>query len=298
MIEEITIISLSGRGSVTMKDRDYKEYWLGPVDWGQVSGTHQTYQYYNQVGEEIVGTTVEKRSLSIPGWVVDGGTGDLRQRCDVLNSFISPVEDYELVYEGKKIQFRPDKSIIYSPEYIKNNEKVRRFLIQATCPYPLFTDKQDTAAAFDSSGKLFRFPQNFGRQAPVVFGSQKKTYSVEVNNAGGFQTGMIIKLRFSGEVKNPRVKNLTTEGMIGVNRTFTRGESLEISTLPGKKSMILTAADGKQQNMMRYRDINTTWTKMLLAPGRNLLALDCDDLDQRDAMSVTVFYTPLYLEVQ
>ena len=94
------------------------------------------------------------------------------------------------------------------------------------------------------------------------------------------------------------MKNLTTEGMIGVNRTFTRGESLEISTLPGKKSMILTAADGKQQNMMRYRDINTTWTKMLLAPGRNLLALDCDDLDQRDAMSVTVFYTPLYLEVQ
>lgn len=298
MIQDITIISLSGRGSVSIKARDYKEYWLGQVDLGQVSGTHQTYQYYNQVGGDIVGTKVEKRPLSIAGWVLDGGTNDLQQRCDLLNAFISPVEDYELALKGKKIQFRPDKSIIYSPEYRQNNEKVRRFLIQATCPYPLFTDKQDTVAAFDSSGKMFHFPNNFGRAKPEVFGSQKKTYSTEVNNAGGFQTGMSIKLRFSGEVTNPRVKNLTTGGMVGVNRTFARGESLEISTLPGKKRMTLTSSDGKQENMVRYRDIGTTWQKMVLSPGRNLLALDCDDLGQRDAMTVSVSYTPLYLEVQ
>lgn len=298
MIREIKITSLTGRGSVVIKSRAYKEYWLGPVDWGQVHGDHQTYEYYNQVGEKIVGTRVGGRSLSIIGWVVDGGTGDLRNRCDFLNSFISPVEDYTLEYEGKKIQFRPDDSIGYSSEYKKNNELVRQFIITATMPYPLFSDAQDTASAFDSSGKMFRFPQNFGRLAPVVFGSQNKTYSVEVNNAGGFQTGMLIKLRFSGEVKNPRIKNLTTEGMIGVKRTFTRGESLEIDTIPGKKRMTLYTDSGTGQNILKYRDVNTTWQKMLLAPGRNLLALDCDDLDQRAAMSVTVFYTPLYLEVQ
>lgn len=298
MIKEIKITSLTGRGSVTMKDRDYKEYWLGPVDWGRVQGEHQTYEYYNQVGQKIVGTKVGERSLSIIGWVVDGGAGDLRRRCDFLNSFVSPVEDYTLEYEGKKIQFRPDDSIGYSSEYRKNNRLVRQFIITATMPYPLFSDAQNTASAFDSSGKLFRFPQNFGRTAPVVFGSQKKTYSVEVHNAGGFQTGMLIKLRFSGEVQNPRIKNLTTEGMAGVRRTFNRGESLEIDTTPGKKKMLLTTAGGKEQNILKYRDVNTTWRKMLLAPGRNLLALDCDDLNQRDAMSVTVYYTPLYLEVE
>lgn len=298
MIKEIKITSLTGRGSVTMKDRDYKEYWLGPVDWGRVQGEHQTYEYYNQVGQKIVGTKVGERSLSIIGWVVDGGAGDLRRRCDFLNAFISPVEDYILEYQGKKIQFRPDASIGYGKDKLKNNELVRQFLITATMPYPLFSDAQNTASAFDSSGKLFRFPQNFGRTAPVVFGSQKKTYSVEVHNAGGFQTGMLIKLRFSGEVQNPRIKNLTTEGMAGVRRTFNRGETLEIDTAPGKKKMLLTTADGKEQNIMKYRDVNTTWRKMLLAPGRNLLTLDCDSLDQRAAMSVTVFYTPLYLEVE
>ena len=41
MIDEITITSLSGRGSVTMKKKDYAGYWLGPVDWGQVQGQEE-----------------------------------------------------------------------------------------------------------------------------------------------------------------------------------------------------------------------------------------------------------------
>ena len=49
-----------------MKIRDYTGYWLGTVDWGQVQGQHQTYKYYNQVGENIVSTTVDSRG-SFPG---------------------------------------------------------------------------------------------------------------------------------------------------------------------------------------------------------------------------------------
>lgn len=295
MIKEITITSLAGRGSVTMRDRDPKGYWLGPVDWGQVPGQHQTCAYLNQVGSSIVSTRVGERSLSITGWVVDGA-GQLQSRCDFLNGFISPVEDYSLEYQGKRIQFRPDSSIIYSAEYTKNNEKVRRFLIQATCPFPLFSDTQDTAAAFDSTGKLLRFPTSFGQESPLVFGAQSNTYMVEVNNAGGFQTGIIVKINFLGAVQNPRIRNLTTGQMDGVVRGFSRGEALEIVTLPGKKSMTLYTPEGARENLIKYRDLRTDW--ITLAPGRNLLALDCDDLAQRAAMAVTVYFTPLYLEVQ
>lgn len=296
MIEKIKITSLSGRGSVEMRRGDALGYWLGPVDWGQVPATHHTYSYPNQVGESIAATTLGGRALSVTGWVMDGGTGDLQSRCDFLNAFVSPVEDYILEYRGKKIQFRPDSSIAYSPEYTKNNEKVRRFLIQATCAFPLFSDLADSAAAFDDSGKLFRFPTGFGRQAPLVFGTQSHTYTVEVNNAGGFQTGIVARFSFSGQVDNPRIKNLTTEEWIRVNRRFTRGELLEVSTLPGAKRMTLYKTDGERENMIRYRDLENTWIQLL--PGRNLLALDCEDLAQRPAMGVTVFFTPLYLEVE
>lgn len=296
MIKEITITSLTGRGSVTMRDRNYKGYWLGPVDWGAVQGTHQTYSFPDQVGESIASTTVEKRALSVTGWVVDGGTKDLQLRCDFLNSFFSPVEDYTLEYQGKKLQFRPDSSIRYSPEYIKNNEKVRRFLLQATCAYPLFTDQSDTGAAFDSTGKLFRFPNSFGREAPVVFGTRSTTYSVEVNNPGGFATWITAKFTFSGVVEDPQIKNLTTGEVLGVNRRFTRGEVLELSTKDGSKYMRLTTAEGIRENILKNWDFRTDWLQ--LAPGRNMLALGCKDLEQRANMSVAVYFTPLYLEVE
>lgn len=296
MIEEIAITSLSGRGSVTMKTRDYQGYWLGPVDWGQVQGQHNTYSYYNQIGESIVSTSLLSRPISITGWVIDGGLDTLQARCDTLNAFISPSEDYVLEYKDRKIQFRPDYSIKYSREYKQNNRLIRQFLIQGTAPYPLFTGLTDTVVTFDFSGKLFRFPTNFGRVSPLVFGTINKTFSTEAYNPGGFQTGIVATIKFSGTVVNPRIKNLTTGKFIGVNRTFGDGERVELSTAIGNKYITLRAADGSTENLIKYRDYQTTWIQ--LEPGGNLLALDCDDLDQRNNMDVVVRFTPLFLEVE
>lgn len=296
MITEITITSLSGRGTLFLRSGEYWGYWLGPVDWGQVQGQHQTYNYYNQVGKSIVDTTVGTRPLSITGWVVDG-EGKIQDRCDFLNAFISPMEDYELEYKNKKIQFRPDISVAYSPEYMKNNEKVRRFLIQGTCPFPLFTNQRDTAVPFQQAGNRFVFPTNFGQLDPLVFAVTGQAYSIHVNNRGGFSTGFIVRIRFSGEVQNPQIKNLTTGKMVGVNRTFARGEQLEISTVPGSKHMTLWSEDGQKVNLIKYRDVRTSFGTQL-QPGDNHIALDCADLDQRASMDVTLYYTPLYLEVE
>lgn len=296
MIDEIKITSQSGRGSLSLKKGEHWSYWLGPVDWGQVQGQHQTYRYYNQVGSSIVGTTVDTRPLSITGWVIDKN-GNIQDRCDFLNSFISPMEDYILEYKNKKIGFRPDISVAYSPEYVKNNEKVRRFLIQGTCPFPLFSDKQDTAVPFQVTSNLFRFPTNFGQTAPLVFAQTGQAYSVHVFNKGGFSTGFILRVKFSGEVADPRLLNMTTGKMIGVDRTFQRGEQLEICTIPGSKGMTLYTADGEKVNLIKYRNIATSFDTQI-QPGDNRLALSCADLDQRANMDVTVYYTPLYLEVE
>lgn len=295
MIDEITITSLSGRGSLFLKSKEYFGYWLGPVDWGQVQGQHQTYSYYNQVGESIVSTTVGTRPLSITGWVVDG-VGQIQERCDRLNAFISPVEDYYLEYKGKKIQFRPDISVAYSPEYSKNNEKVRRFLIQGTCPYPLFTDQEDTEVLFDQTVKMFRFPTDWGQETPLVFAVVGNAYNTTVENRGGFSAGFIVRVRFSGEVKDPKIWNMTTGKFVGVTRTFARGEQLEISTVPGSKHITLWTEAGEKVDLIKNRDYRTSWIQ--LQPGANTIAIDCADLNQRSSMEVKLYYTPLYLEVE
>lgn len=296
MIEEIKITSLSGRGSVTMKRGDRQGYWLGPVDWGQAEGTHNMYSYHNQVGASIVSTNLKTRPLSITGWVLDDAAIPLRQRCDFLNAFFSPVEDYELEYEGKKIVFRPDDSVVYFTERAKNNEMVRRFLIQATCPFPLFSDREDTAVPFDESGSLFHFPTDWGQETPVVFAVTEKSYSVTIQNTGGFSTGLTALIEFNGPVDNPRLYNQTQGKFIGVNRSFVRGERLEICTTPGSKSITLLKADGSRESLMKYRDYRTSWIQ--LDPGGNVLALDCEDESQRGSMEATVYFTPLYLEVE
>ncbi len=311
MIEAIKITSLSGRGSVEMKSGDYLGYWLGEVDWGEVQGQHNTYSYANQVGESIVSTGILSRELSITGWVIEHdnllartdlggiyqtGISSLQQRCDFLNAFISPVQDYALEYKDRKIIFRPDASVAYTPEYTANNEKVRRFLIQATCPYPLFTNLEDTAVSFDAIGNRFVFPTEWGQNKPLVFAATEKAFRVSINNTGGFSTGLKAAFKFTGDVKNPRIKNLTTDKFIGVNGTFHRGERLEFSTVPGRKYIKTRTEDGAEFNLIKYRDFSMSWIQ--LEPGANDLALDCDDLDQRSNMMVTVYFTPLYLEVE
>ncbi len=97
-------------------------------------------------------------------------------------------------------------------------------------------------------------------------------------------------------MKNPRIKNLTTDKFIGVNGTFHRGERLEFSTVPGRKYIKTHTEDGAEFNLIKYRDFNMS--RVQLEPGINDIALDCDDLDQRASMRGTVYFTPLYLEVE
>lgn len=297
MIDEIQITSLSGRGSLFLKRQDFHSYWLGPVDWGQAQGDHNTYRYHNQVGSSIVSTSMQERSLSITGWILDSGDNTLQDRCDFLNAFISPVEDYILQYKGKKIQFRPDISVAYSPEYKKNNEKVRRFLIQGTCPFPLFSDERDTEVPFESTEKMFHFPTDFGRKKPIVFGVTGTAYRMKLFNRGGFPTGFIARIKFTGEVQNPKIWNTSTGKFVGVDRTFQSGQQLEICTVAGSKHMTVWAEDGTKTDVIKNRNYLSSFGTQIL-PGENVITVDCAGEEQRANMEVTIYYTPLYLEVE
>lgn len=296
MIDEITITSLSGRGSVTMRTKDYKGYWLGRVDWGQAEGVHQTYSAYNQIGQSITSTSLESRALSIPGWVIEDADGSMVRRCEFLNSFISPVEDYILEYHGRKIQFRPDSSVVYSRELETDNALLRKFLIQATCAFPLFSNTADTIVPFDFSTKQFRFPTDFGQATPIIFATTERLYNTRITNPGGFSTGVTIRIDFIGNVTNPKIRDLQTNQAIGVDGSFVSGDRLTIVTTQGNKSMTLRKSDETTQNVIKNRSIDTVWLQ--LKPGMNIWALECSDLSQRANMTVQVAFTPLYLEVE
>lgn len=296
MVDELKITSLSGRGTLFLRRGDRVSYWLDTVDWGQASGTHNTCRYMDQIGAGIVSTSLGTRALSLSGWVVETPAGTLRERCDFLNTFFSPTEDYRLETCGRAIAFRPDCSVIYSREYAHNNRHARRFLVQATCPFPLFSDAEETVVPFESTQKLFRFPTGFGRAAPLAFALHGSAYRVTVHNRGGFPAGFTASIAFSGPVTDPALTDLSTGEMLGVRRAFAHGEQLELCTVPGKKRLALRDAAGETHDLLKYRDVRTVWLQ--LAPGLTRLAVGCADETQRANMAVTLRFAPLYPEVE
>lgn len=295
MIESVTIVSKSGKGNIEIGMDGHQEYWLDSVNWSQAEGSHQSYTHYGQVGSSIVSTSILTRPLQIIGWVVEDDT-PLQTKCNFLNGFISVVEDYILRFNDYEIGFRPDISVKYGDEEKTNNIKMRRFLIQATCPYPLFSKTVATVVPFDFSQKRFRFPTDFGQKQGIIFATTEKLYNTTIQNPGGFNTGVTITIAFKGTVTNPRIKDLATGDVIGVDMTFVNGDKLIMSTPVGSKSMVRRTDDGKETDVIRNRNVNTVWLQ--LNPGENTWAIECDNLAQRDAMDVLVSFTPLYMEVE
>lgn len=294
MIQQITLTSVTGRGSITMTYGDRRTYWLDDVDWGQVEGSHSTYNYLNQIGESIVSTTIRSRPIQITGFVVEYDN-TLQDRCDHLNTYISPSEDYWIEYGDYKIKFRPDASITWSRTYPENSLKGRKFLIQGTAPFPLFQGSENTIQEFSSVYGLFHFPHDFGSSESFSYGMSTISSNITVQNTGGFETGIIAEISFSAELSNPIITNITTGKYLKVNYTFQSGDTLMISTMPGEKYMRLYRGED-EINVIKYRDVGMSW--WTLQSGDNKLSLTCSDITELGGMAAQIYYTPLYQEVE
>ena len=295
MIDQITIESES-RGTIEMVRGTRLGYYLDDVEFAKPDVNHNTYSYSNQVGASIASTSVGERDITIRGYVLEIGQNTLQDRCDALNDYFSPLEDYTLHYKGWKMKFRPDGPIIWAREFKSNNMGGRSFMLQATAAFPLFSKTENTAVTFDSEEKLFHFPTSFGSDTPFAFSVTSEVYGVDVFNDGGADTGIIGQITFTGSVTNPRLVNRTLGKYVGVNHTFAAGEVLEISTISGDKHITLIDSGGQTVNLMKKRDVGTTWWQLI--PGINAVSFTCEDVTEIGSMSVVLYYAPLRWEVE
>lgn len=295
MIDQITITS-KRRGEITLTRGDRVGIYLDDVDFGKVEGNHNLYNYYNQVGASIASTVIGTRDISITGHVLEDWQDTMRERYDLIERFFNPTEDLTIHFRGYKIDFRPDMSVGWERDHKANNRYGRKFLVQGTAAFPLFAEEEQTQVTFDTQEKLFRFPTSFGSDTPFAFAVTSETYGTTVNNNGDTATGVTCQISFTASVTNPRIVNRTTGKFVAVNRTFVGGETLEICTSEGNKYMRVTDSNGATVSVMRYRHVNNSWWK--LQPGENAVSVTCDDVTEIGGMSVTLFYTPLYMEVE
>lgn len=292
MIESLLLTNTVTLQSILF-DRDDSDFVLDEVDLGVVNGTHHSYKYVNQIGIYINSTTLEQRTVSIKGYVIGDDYGLLEENKNILNRFINPLQSVDIIVLDKyRLTFKPDYSIKYSAPYKDNNEVLCKFLIQGTCPDPLFTTLGEQSAVIGTV-KKFHFPLIIPQNVGILMGLRTSSLFLNLNNTGDVATGMIIEFTCTSSVKNPKLINVDTQEFIQIDKTIVPGEKIVVSTISGEK-YIRGTIDGVESNYFGYLNYESTWLQ--LNTGLNTLKYDADD--NLTGLKVSVSFLPRLLEVQ
>lgn len=299
MVEEITLRKISNSEEIHMDMVTAPGYILKSVDWGTIKGTHNTYQYLNQVGVSVNNTSLGARGdITIEGWVVAQQERDMAKKKMVLNAFVNPREPLEIFYGDYKIQFRPDSTIKYSINYSENNDVICKFQIVGTAHDPMFVDSLESRLSFATTVAGFHFPLVISSELPkggVVFGSRTDSLIATVINRGSVSTGMRIVFKAKGSVSNPKLINVDTQEKLLISKDLVAEEEIEINTSIGSKRVLGRIGETSPfTNYFVYKTLDSNWLQ--LAVGKNLFRYDADR--GLDNLEVFVYFQNKFLEVQ
>lgn len=298
MVEGIVLKNLSTNVTLELDKVTTLYYILDSVDWGQITSTHHSFKYVNQVGKYVTGTSLETRDVNITGWAIAKSEAQMTQRKNFLNRFVNPQQVMEISYKNYILDFLPDTSIKYSAVIKENNDVVCKFSIVGTAFDPLFRDAVEGKIEAASTMSLFHFPLMIGGTElgypTVMFGIRTPSLIINVYNAGAVSTGMRMVFRAKGTVINPSIINVETQEFFKINKTLSAGEQVVVETVTGEKKVVGSLNGGAEENYFKYRDLDSTWLQ--LAVGDNLFRYDAER--NLDGLEVYIYSYNRYLEVQ
>lgn len=298
MVENILLINSKTGKSLELDKVSTPNYILESVDWGQVSSTHFTYKFVNQIGDFLDNVNLGTREISIVGWIVAENEAEMDMRKRFLNMLVNPMQNLECYYKKFVIRFTPDTSIKYGTVTKENNEVIVKFKIEGVCHNPLFENEQPIVKDAITTRGYFHFPLiiNTTDQDPpqIIFGIREPSLFINILNEGQVNIGFKVIFTARGnDIINPKIMNISTFEYIKINKTLQAGEKVEINTIVGEKSIIGTF-QGVETSYYKYRDINSSWLQ--LEVGDNVFTYDADS--GKESLDISIIYNNKYLEVQ
>lgn len=298
-MEEIRTIKLiSDSGQTVVISEDAKDYLLDQdgLDLGVVGSTHNMTQYIDLVGQHLDSTILSPRDINIIGWIIGKDLEEINKRKVKLNKTINPLYNIKLEINNYALNFVPDSSIQYSTEWAYNNAYLCKFQIQGTAPMPLFMLKDySTFRTTVEKTSEFHFPFSIPKDKGVKFGYYPYESIRNMPNEGDVESGMIITLiAKDGDVKNPKVTNLTTGESIEFKIDLSLGEKLRVDTQLGQQTATLMQGS-LYTNAMKYLTIESD-IDMTLHLGFNRMVLSAEEGE--DNLDINIEFSPRFLEVE
>lgn len=138
------------------------------------------------------------------------------------------------------------------------------------CPLSYWRVAQAVIDEMSNVTPMFHFPFTATGTAPddtyLVYGLIDQLASVEVENSGEVETGLIIELLARGRVTNPKVYDYETGDFIGLNYTMQEGDLITIDTMAGEKSVTLLR-NGVKSNIFNSLMKGITWLQLPFGGG-------------------------------
>lgn len=298
VVDKITLRRVSDSSEILIDSDKYSGYIPEEVDWGTIEGTHYTYKYPGQMGESLMSTSLGTRDVKIIGWVVATTELEMTSLKNSLNTFISPQEPIDLLYESYILRFSPDNTVRYSVNISENNEVICKFQITGVAHDPLFKDSSENHLLFATTQGMFHFPLVISPdldEGGVIFGARTDSLIADVINKGAVPTGIRVVFKARGTLINPKLIKIDTQETLSIKKVLVAGEEVEINTNIGSKYVIGRLSEvSEYTNYFVYRTLDSKWLN--LQPGKNSFRYDADE--GIDNLEVFIYFQDKYLEVQ
>lgn len=296
MVQDITLSNVVLETNLPLSMVDTEYYILDKVDWGAIQASHQQYKYIGQKGVTIVGHTLGTRDIEIKGWIIAKTEQEMTERKMLLNRFFNPLQLITLYYSDYSIDFYCQNTIKYGTENKENNEVICHWVVDGIAPDPYFKKVKDNTYIASGVDGMFIFPLTIkdNKIDSLVFGGHKKTTIFDAYNSGHIPTGF--KVTFyarSGIVKNPKLIHINKQQYIQINKTLYTGESVEIDTNRGNRTVYGIYQDVRQ-NYFMYKDLGSSWIE--LDVGKNEMNYTAEE--GMDMLDVIIDLNYKYQEVQ
>lgn len=297
-MEEYRRIKLiSGTGQTVEIAEDADDYCLDQdgLDLGEAAGTHNMTQFIDLIGKHWDSTVLNPRDISIIGWIIGPDLTTIRKRKVVLDKAINPMYDVKLEYGDYALDFRPDSSVQFSPNWEENNRYMAKFQIQGTAPMPLFRLKDyNTFRQNVEKTNIFHFPLVIPKDTGVKFGYYPLESIRNMPNEGDVASGLEFTIKANVDIPNPVIVNETTGASIAFDYTLEAGDTLIVNTELGNQ--YVTLLQGSQRtNAMKYLTIESD-IDMTLALGFNKIRIYSGGYEAD--VDVQAKFSPRFLEVE
>lgn len=218
------------------------------LDLGSADAKHNNYKALSQVGIEITSTNLNQRTISLTGYIWKNIQGmsfqdedtkrdfllsEIKKSKEELNAVANPLQYSRFVFDSYFIDGKPNNSVMYSNDYLENNEIKVKFTVSFTCPIPMFMKELSLAGGVTNIIPKFHFPLSIPKSKGMVFGIKKKNRLTTVNNKSDITVGGKFVIKANGRVLNPVIVDVLGNRSMKINKELLAGEEVEIDTRNG-----------------------------------------------------------------